>query len=52
MNNKIAQMLKQLKEKIVSQFGAGIVNIIVYGSYARGEESEEIIEKGSLHELY
>ena len=41
MNNKIAQMLKQLKEKITSQFGAGIVNIIVYGSYARGEESED-----------
>jgi predicted nucleotidyltransferase len=48
MNNKIAQMLKQLKEKIVSQFSAGIVNIIVYGSYAREEESEEIIEKGEF----
>lgn len=41
MNGKTNEILKQFKEKLISQFDGEIVDIIVYGSYARGEESED-----------
>jgi Predicted nucleotidyltransferases len=40
MDNKIVRILKQFKEELTSQFGAEIVSVIVYGSYARSEENE------------
>lgn len=38
MNKKIKSILNQFRERVFSEFSNQIISIVVFGSYARGEE--------------
>lgn len=41
MNEIIRSLLEKIKKQLIRTYGDGIKQIIVYGSYARGEETKD-----------
>ena len=41
MNDKLQTILKELRAKLAAEYGSRLVNVILYGSQARGDATPE-----------